>query len=97
MAGGNVDGVPAERLQAGERFSVEAAFVESELSRKVGDVRFTSPIALRNEWSTVRIQHKVPGKMLNKKLACGIPVLDAAGKQTTFNMWMHYVDWEVEQ
>jgi len=92
-----VDGVPAERLQAGERFSVEAAFVESELSRKVGDVRFTSPIALRNEWSTVRIQHKVPGKMLNKKLACGIPVLDAAGKQTTFNMWMHYVDWEVEQ
>ena len=37
LAGGNTDGVPAERLLAGERFSVEAAFVESELSRKVGD------------------------------------------------------------
>ena len=37
MAGANVDGVPAERLLAGERFSVEAAFVESELSREVGD------------------------------------------------------------
>ena len=37
LAGGNTDGVPAERLLAGERFSVEAAFVERELSRKVGD------------------------------------------------------------
>ena len=40
LAGGNTDGVPSERLLAGERFSIEAAFVESELSRKVGDVRF---------------------------------------------------------
>ena len=37
LAGGNTEGVPAERLLAGERFSIEAAFVESELSRKVGD------------------------------------------------------------
>ena len=37
LAGGNVNGVPAERLLAGERFSIEAAFVEKELSRKVGD------------------------------------------------------------
>lgn len=37
LAGGNIDGVPADRLQVGERFSVEAAFVEKELSRKVGD------------------------------------------------------------
>mgnify|MGYP000789338160 CR=1 FL=1 len=37
LAGGNTVGVPTERLLAGERFSVEAAFVEKELSRKVGD------------------------------------------------------------
>ncbi|MGN0143632.1 MAG: hypothetical protein ACI398_01525 [Clostridium sp.] len=37
LAGGNVDGVPSERLLSGERFSVEAAFVEDELSRSVGD------------------------------------------------------------
>lgn len=37
LAGGNTDGVPAERLRAGERFSIEAAYVEKELSRKVGD------------------------------------------------------------
>lgn len=97
LAGGNTTGVPAERLLAGERFSVEAAFVEKELSRKVGDVRFSSPISMRNEWSTVRIQHKVPGSMLNKKLAVGIPVVDASGKKSVANMWMHNVEWAVEQ
>lgn len=37
LAGGNEDGIPAERLLAGELFSVEAAFVEAEMSREVGD------------------------------------------------------------
>lgn len=37
LMGGNVTGVPSERLLSGERFSVEAAFVEKELSRAVGD------------------------------------------------------------
>lgn len=100
LAGGNTVGVPAERLLAGERFSVEAAFVEKELSRKVGDVRFTSPVSMRNEWSVVRIQHKVPGSMLNKKLAVGIPIVkETEGRYTksVATMWMHNVDWEVEQ
>lgn len=35
--GGITTGIPAERLQAGERFSVGFAPVERELSRKVGD------------------------------------------------------------
>lgn len=97
LAGGNTDGCPAERLLAGERFSVEAAFVEKELSRKVGDIRYSSPVSMRNEWSTIRIQHKVPGSMLNKKIACGIPIIDKMGKKTVVNRWMHHVDWEVEQ
>lgn len=98
--GGNEIGCPAERLLAGERFSVDFAPVEKELSRKVGDVRFTSPVSMRNEWSTIRIQHKVPGSMLGKKLAVGIPVTEATATggltKTTKDMWMHYVDWEVE-
>lgn len=101
LAGGNIDGVPVERLQAGERFSIDAAFVEKELSRKVGDVRYTSPVMMRNEWSTIRIQHKVPGSMLNKKLAVGVPILKetADGKMThdVTNMWMHNVEFEVEE
>lgn len=94
-------GVPAERLQPGERFSIEAAFVEKELSRKVGDIRFSSPVSMRNEWSTIRIQHKVPGSMLNKKLAVGIPMIreTEGGKMehTVSNMWMHNVEFELER
>lgn len=48
---------------------------------------------MRNEWSTIRIQHKVPGSMLNKKLAVGIPVTEetAGGKltKTVKNMWIN--------
>ena len=100
LMGGNISGMPAEELAAGKRFSVEYAPVEKELSRKVGDVRFSSPISMRHEWSTIRIQHKVPGSMLNKKLAVGIPVTEAteSGKlvKNVKSMWMHVVDWEVE-
>ena len=95
LAGGNTTGCPAERLLAGERFSIEAAFVEKELSRKVGDIRFSTPVSMRNEWSNIRIQHKVPGSMLNKKLAVGIPIV-RDGKRDVKNMWMHVVDYEVE-
>ena len=95
LAGGNTTGCPVERLLAGERFSIEAAFVEKELSRKVGDIRFSTPVSMRNEWSNIRIQHKVPGSMLNKKLAVGIPIVKD-GKKDVKNMWMHVVDYEVE-
>ena len=100
LAGGNTDGVPAERLLAGERFSIEAAFVERELSRKVGDVRFSTPVAMRNEWSTVRIQHKVTGNMLDKKLAVGLPIVKQTNGRythTVIDTWMYYVDYKVEE
>lgn len=98
--GTNSKGVPAERLLAGERFSIGYAPVERSFSRKVGDIRFSSPVSLRNEWSTIRIHHKVGGSMLNKKLAVGIPITKETegGKlvKDTTNMWMHYVDYELE-
>lgn len=98
--GGLTQGIPSERLLAGERFSVEYAPVEKEMSRKVGDIRFSTPVSMRNEWSTIRIQHKVTGNKLGKKVAFGIPMVrDVNGKQVkdTANMWMHYVEWELEQ
>ena len=96
LAGANEDGVPAERLLAGELFSIEAAFVEAEMSREVGDVRFASPVGMRNEFSHIRIKHKVPGNKLNRKLAVGVPIIVNNQKSTT-NMWMHYVDYAVEK
>jgi hypothetical protein len=81
--GGNTTGIPADELKTGTRFSDEFSPVEKELSRRVGDVRFSSPISMRNEFSRIRIQHKAPGSMLNKKLACGIPMTDKDGKLKT--------------
>ena len=98
--GAVTSGIPAEELLAGKRFSVEYAPVERELSRKVGDVRFASPIAMRNEFSTIRIQHKVPGSMLGKKVAFGIPVTRETNGhyvKDTVDMWMHEVQWQLEQ
>lgn len=96
LAGGNTDGVPVERLQPGERFSIEAAYVEGTMSRKVGDIRFSTSTSMRNEFSHIRIQHKVAGNMLNKKIAVGIPIVTEEGKRDTKNMWMHYVDYQLE-
>lgn len=98
--GGITTGIPAEELQAGKRFSIEYAPVEKDFSRKVGDVRFASPVSMRNEFSTIRIQHKVPGSMLGKKVAFGIPVSgETNGRyvKDTINMWMHEVQWQLEQ
>ena len=100
LMGGITAGMPVEELVAGKRFSVEYAPVEREFSRKVGDIRFASPVAMRNEFTTIRIQHKVSGAMLNKKVAFGIPVTrETQGRyvKDTVNMWMHEVQWQLEQ
>lgn len=100
LMGGITAGMPVEELLAGKRFSVEYAPVEREFSRKVGDIRFASPVAMRNEFTTIRIQHKVSGAMLNRKVAFGIPVTrETNGRYTkdTVNMWMHEVQWQLEQ
>lgn len=96
LMAGNTAGVPAEELVTGARFSVEYSPVETTMSRGVGDVRFTSPIAMRNEWSSIRIKHKVPGNMLDKKLAVGIPFVDKGGQKQVQSMWLHHVDYQVE-
>lgn len=100
LLGGITTGIPVEELLAGKRFSVDFAPVEKDFSRKAGDVRFSSPIAMRNEFTTFRIHHKVSGSMLGKKVAFGIPVTkETNGRyvKDTVNMWMHNVQWELEQ
>ena len=100
LMGGIISGIPVEELTAGKRFSVEYAPVEREFSRKAGDIRFSSPVAMRNEFSTIRIHHKVSGKMLDKKVAFGIPIVkETNGRYVheTTNRWMHEVQWQLEQ
>ena len=100
LAGGNTDGCPADRLLSGERFSYEAAYVEADLSRKVGGIRMATPVKMRNEFSTIRKYTKASGKMLNKKIAIGIPLTKTVGGKTskiTENFWMHYVTYLLEE
>ena len=52
---------------------------------------------MRNEWSRIRIKHKVPGSMLNKKLGVGIPFIDNSGKRVVHDMWMHHVEYQLEE
>ena len=53
---------------------------------------------MRNEWTTIRKQYKVPGSTnLNRKLACGVPVVDKNGKKSVKTMWMPWVEWQFEQ
>ena len=91
-------GMPKEQLLPTKRFSVDFAPVEGELSRKVGGVRFATPVAMRNEFSHLRIHQKVSGAQLDKKLAIGLPVEDEkTGKVVIQNKWMPYVQWQVEK
>lgn len=98
MYGGVLTGIPVEQVLAGKRFSIEYAPVSRELSRKVGGVHYAQPIAMRNEFTSLRITDKVSGSMLNKKIAFGLPVYDEkTGKHFIEPAWMHYEQWRLEQ
>lgn len=93
-------GIPAERLLAGERLSYGYAPIEDNFSRKVGDVRFSTPVSMSQEWSRIRLQHKIGGKELGKRLACHIPVSkEVNGKMqyTTVDRWIYNVTWKIEE
>lgn len=94
---GITDGVPAERLLPGELFSYGAAFVEGGLSRKVGGIRHAIPVTMRNEWSHIRIHHKVSGDMMDDKLAISMPIMRPNGQVQQVGSWMLNVDFELEK
>ena len=97
LSGMNTTGIPSERLLAGERFSFEANYVEDDLSREVGDLQGSTHTEMRNEFSTVRSKHKVGGKMIDDKLAIGLPIVDENGTKKVVDRWMLYVDWLFEK
>ena len=90
-------GIPVARLLAGEKFSWGYQPVERNLSRKVGDVRFTSPVAMSADWQNLRKQYKAGGKDLDRLVDCKIPVTNKEGKTITVDRWMHYALWKFEE
>jgi len=97
-----LDGVPGSELVAGNRFSIEASYVEDELSNKGSDIQFTSPYLMRNSISTMRFEHKVSGAMIDVKVEpvyfAGIETRDSnSGKVHKSVTWMQEVYWQFER
>lgn len=94
------DGIPVERLLAGEKFSWAYAPIEDNFSRKVGDVRFSTPVSMRGDWQRVRLQHKIGGKEIGKRLAANIPVsmnVNGRVENRIATKWMLYTTWKIEE
>jgi len=97
IAGSDRSGIPGSELVSGKRFTEEFAPVGKGLSREVGGIRRVTPVAMRGELTTIRIDHKLPGDATNKQVVMGIPVVDKAGNKKVFGALAMYEDWLVEQ
>lgn len=97
LMGNVLNGMPGSELVAGKRFSKEFSPVEDTLSIKGGDISFTSPIALRNEFSAIRMQHKAPGNMKNRPVVMPFQTIDPkTGSVVQQSTWMQHVEWLFE-
>lgn len=95
-------GIPGDELLPGNRFSIEGAPVEDELSTKGAGISFTSPFTMRNSVTSMRLEHKVSGAMIDVKTE---PVYFGAietrdqknGKTHKSYTWMQEVFWQFEK
>lgn len=95
-------GIPGDELIAGNRFSIEGAPVEDELSTKGAGISFTSPFTMRNSVTTMRMEHKVSGAMIDCKVEPvyfgAIETRDAkTGGTHKSTTWMQEVYWQFEK
>lgn len=95
-------GIPGDELVAGNRFSIESAYSEDELSIQGAGIQFTSPYLMRNSVSTLRMEHKVSGAMIDMKVEpvyfAGIETRDPnTGKVHKSVTWMQEVYWQFEK
>jgi hypothetical protein len=97
VMGYNSNGVPGSELIAGKRFSKEFSPVEDTMSVKGGNIHFSTPIDMRNSFTSLRMEHKVPGNLLNRRVATTIEGKDAQGNLKSFTAWMQYAEWQFER
>jgi hypothetical protein len=95
-------GIPGDELVAGNRFSIESAYVEDELSTRGAGIQFTSPWLMRNSVSTLRMEVKVSGAMIDMKVEpvyfAGIETRDPnTGGVHKSVTWMQEVMWQFER
>jgi hypothetical protein len=66
------------------------------MSTKGGEISFVSPVRMANEMTTIRIEHKEPGKNIGKKVATSI-ILKSGDKEMETDAWMPAVEWTLEK
>lgn len=98
----SLKGAPGDEFVNNARFSIESAYVEDELSTEGADIQFTSPFLLRNSVSTLRMEHKVSGAMIDVKIEpvyyTGLETRDPnTGKVHKSLTWMQEVWWQFER
>lgn len=97
LMGGVINGMPGSELIAGKRFSKDYSPVEDTMSVKGGDISFNSPIALRNEFSAIRMQHTAPGNMKARPLVLPFEFVNPkTNKVEMSSTWMEHVEWKFE-
>lgn len=86
--------IPYTELLAGKRFSREWSLVEKTLSKKGGQVNYTSPFQMRNQFSMIRMQDTRAGNMINRPVAFSWKDPKTGKVMST---WTQYADWELEK
>jgi len=88
------DYIPGSELLPNTRWSSEYGLVTQTLSDRGFDIGFSSHAMLNAETSMFRMQHTVPGNMINKGKVYPMPFyfLDETGKQ--IKSWITNVEWE---
>lgn len=89
--------IPYDQLLAGKRFSRGWAPVSRTLSNKGATPNYTSPFAMSNEFTMIRMQDTRPGDMIDKPVCFSWVVLNDNGKPEVKTTWMQYADWEFER
>lgn len=102
LFGRNEAGIPVNRLLAGERFSHEFSPIEREMSREQGGIRYSTPVAMRNEWSSIRKKVKINNSaMMDQKLMVGVPVIKPTAnggyQEDVVHSWLLYTDYLFEE
>lgn len=90
--------IPYEEIVAGKRFSKQYSGVEATLSKKGGQVNYTSPFKMKNYFSRLRMEDTVPGNMISRPMGVKFKITDPRTGSTKETMaWQDYRDWEFER
>lgn len=101
LMGGNTNGIPSERLLAGEKFTYDYAPTSRRFDRSKGGLRYGSSSAMRNSFSEIRLWDKQDDITGDTGFVIGYPCITGYqnGKPTyeVKKRWIDVVKWTFEK